>query len=135
MADVFWIDSDGMSAENSVSHKLKRLIAGSGMSEFLEEGMQVAMKISASEDGYEYGLRPIFIRTVAEEVQKAVIKPAIICDGVKLIDYRGTLPRRPRMPRVIQLRPSAGTSSLTAVSAAMRAIPIRSRQPVRCSAE
>ena len=89
MAEVFWIDSNGMSAENSVSHKLKRLIAGSGAADGLEEGMRVAMKISTAEDGYEYGLRPIFIRAVAEEVQKVAEKCPIICDGVKLIDYWG----------------------------------------------
>jgi len=91
MADVFWVDSNGMSAENSISHKLKRLIAASGAIEGLEEGMRVAVKISTSEDGYEYGLRPVFIRAVAEEVRKVSEKAAILCDGVKLIDYRGKI--------------------------------------------
>lgn len=89
MAEVFWIDSDQMSAENSVSHKIRRLIAGSGATERLGDNTRVALKINTSEDGYEYGLRPVFLRTVAEEVQKTSIKSPLLCDGVKLIDYRG----------------------------------------------
>jgi hypothetical protein len=89
MSEVFWIDNEGMSEDNSISHKLKRLITGSGATDGLEDGMRVAMKISTAEDGYEYGLRPVFIRVVAEEVQKVAVKVPIICDGVKLIDYRG----------------------------------------------
>lgn len=88
MLDVFWIDSDGMSAENSVSHKIKRLIEGSGATDRLEDEMRVALKINTSEDGYECGLRPLFYRVVSEEVQKIVKKSPIICDGLKLIDYR-----------------------------------------------
>jgi uncharacterized Fe-S center protein len=88
MVDVFWIDFDGMSAENSVSHKLKRLLAGSGASDRLEDDMRVALKINTSEDGYEYSLRPIFIRTVSEEIQKIVTKNPIVCDSLKLIDYK-----------------------------------------------
>jgi uncharacterized protein len=91
MAEVFWIDSEGMSADNSISHKLKRLIAGSGITDRLQEGMRVAMKINTSEEGYEYGLRPIFLRTVSEEIKKVSIKSTILCDGVKLIDYRGRI--------------------------------------------
>lgn len=89
MVDVFWIDSDGMSADNSVSHKIKRLIDVSGATDSLEDQMRVAIKINTSEDGYEYGLRPVFLRTVSEAVQKVAIKTPILSDGVKLIDYRG----------------------------------------------
>lgn len=89
MVDVFWIDSDGMSADNSVSHKIKRLIEGSGATDGLEDDMRVTLKINTSEDGYEYGLRPIFLRTVSEAVQRVVTKSPVICDGLKLIDYRG----------------------------------------------
>jgi hypothetical protein len=88
MSEVFWIDRDGMSANNSVSHKLRKLILETGATDQLEEGMRVALKINTSEEGYEYGLRPIFIRVVAEEVQKVSVKSTIICDGVKIIDYR-----------------------------------------------
>jgi uncharacterized protein len=89
MVDVFWIDFDGMSAENSVSHKLKRLLAGSGATDRLEDGMRVAFKINTSEDGYEYGLRPVFYRTVSEEVKKIATMSPTICDGLRFIDYRG----------------------------------------------
>ncbi len=89
MAEVFWMDSDGMSADNSITQKLHRLIEGSGATEGLDDGMRVSLKVNTSEDGYEYGLRPVFIRTVAEEVQKVVRLSTVICDGVKLIDYQG----------------------------------------------
>lgn len=55
----------------------------------LEDGMRVALKINTSEDGYEYGLRPVFLRAVSEEIKKVSIKSTILCDGVKLIDYKG----------------------------------------------
>ena len=87
MSEVFWIDSDGMSADNTVAHKLRKLITETGATDNLEEGMRVAIKINTSEDGYEYGLRPVFIRTVAQDVQKIVTLSPTICDGLKLIDY------------------------------------------------
>jgi len=87
MVDVFWIDVEGMSADNSISHKIKRLFNGSGAAEDIEEQMRVSLKINTSEDGYEYGLRPVFIRSVSEEVQKLAIKSALICDGLRLIDH------------------------------------------------
>jgi uncharacterized Fe-S center protein len=87
MAEVFWIDVEGMSIDNSVSHKIKRLFNGSGAAEGIEEQMRVALKINTSEDGYEYGLRPVFIRSVSEEIQKVASKTALICDGLRLIDY------------------------------------------------
>jgi uncharacterized Fe-S center protein len=88
MSEVFWMDSEGMSADNSVAHKLRKLITETGATVHLEEGMRVAIKINTSEEGYEYGLRPVFIRVVAEEVKKVTVKSTILCDGVKIIDYR-----------------------------------------------
>jgi len=87
MAEVFWIDAEGMSTDNSISHKIKRLFNGSGVAEGIEEQMRVALKINTAEDGYEYGLRPVFIRSVSEEVQKIAVKSALICDGLRLIDH------------------------------------------------
>ena len=88
MSEVFWIDSDGMSADNTVANKLTKLITETGATVHLEEGMRIAIKINTSEVGYEYGLRPVFIRVVAEEVKKVTVKSSILCDGVKIIDYR-----------------------------------------------
>ncbi len=89
MTEVFWIDADGMSPKNSVVQKIRKLIDGSGALRNLDEGMQVALKINTAEVGYEYGLRPVFLRTVAAEMQQATSKSTIICDGLKFIDYRG----------------------------------------------
>jgi uncharacterized Fe-S center protein len=87
MAEVFWIDIEGMSTDNSVSHKIKRLFNGSGAAEGIEEHMRVALKINSSEAGYEYGLRPVFINSVSKEIQKIASKTALVCDGLRLIDY------------------------------------------------
>ena len=91
MTEVFWIDSDGMSPENSIAQKLQRLVIGSGATKDLTAGMRASLKINTSEDGYEYGLRPVFFRVVAEEVQAISGTSPVICDGVKLIDYKGKL--------------------------------------------
>jgi uncharacterized Fe-S center protein len=91
MSEVFWVDSEGMTTGNSVQQKLQRLVHGSGATQQLEEGMRVALKINTSEDGYEYGLRPVFLRAVSEEIKKVSIKSTILCDGVKLIDYKGKI--------------------------------------------
>jgi len=82
-----WVDIRGMSAENSVPHKLTRLLQESGGLEGLSEGMRVSLKINTSEDGYEYGLRPVFFRTVAEIVNRVTKVRPTICDGIKLVDY------------------------------------------------
>jgi len=91
MTEVFWVDADGMSPENSVIQKIQKLINGSDALSNLDDGMRVALKINTAEVGYEYGLRPVFLQTVAADVQQATSKSSILCDGLKLIDYRGRL--------------------------------------------
>jgi uncharacterized Fe-S center protein len=87
MSEVVWVDTQGMTADNSVSHKLSRLLVESGGLAGLEEGMSVALKIGIPEEGYEYGLRPQFLRTIAELVMSVTQSPPILCDGLKLVDY------------------------------------------------
>jgi len=94
MSEVFWMDHDCMSADNSITHKLQRLFDASGASDKLDRGMRVAIKINTAEDGYEYGLSPVFIRTIALEIQKTSGLSSVICDGLKIIDYNGKLKGR-----------------------------------------
>jgi len=49
--------------------------------------MRVALKVNTSEDGYDYGLRPGLVRTLASAVEEATSKRPTICDGLKLVDY------------------------------------------------
>jgi uncharacterized Fe-S center protein len=87
MSEVYWVDTAGMSVENSVSHKITRLLEQAGGLELLEEDMRVALKINVPEEGYEYGLRPVFFRTAAVVVNRVTKRRPTICDGIKLIDY------------------------------------------------
>jgi uncharacterized Fe-S center protein len=87
MREVLWVDMQSMSVENSIPHKLTRLFEESGGLAGLSEGMRVALKINTAEDGYEYGLRPVFVRTIAEIVNRFTRVHPTICDGIKLIDY------------------------------------------------
>ena len=87
MTEVLWVDMRGMSVENSVPHKLSRLVEESGGLAGLSEGMRVALKINTAEDGYEYGLRPVFVRVIAEQVNRVTQVHPTICDGIKLVDY------------------------------------------------
>ncbi len=87
MSDVFWVDLTRMSFDNSVTHKLKRLVGDSGLATGLSEGMQVALKINTAEDGYDYGLPPGLVRTLAAALQDATGGRPIICDGLRLADY------------------------------------------------
>ena len=57
MSDVFWVDLTRMSFDNSVTHKLRRLVGESGLAAGLSAGMRVALKVNTAEDGYDYGLR------------------------------------------------------------------------------
>ncbi|MBI5444873.1 MAG: DUF362 domain-containing protein [Deltaproteobacteria bacterium] len=88
MNQVYWVPSAPMSVEDSVVQKLERLLSASGALEGLAEGMRVALKINTSEEGYEYGLRPVFLRAIAEAVRGRVGAGALLCDGLKLVDYR-----------------------------------------------
>jgi uncharacterized protein len=45
------------------------------------------LKINTAEDGYPYGLRPEFVRTVADAVNGTTQTRPVVCDGLKLIDY------------------------------------------------
>ncbi len=87
MSDVVWVDDQHMTVENSVSHKIRRLTDEAAAVRLLSEGMRVALKINTSEQGYEYGLRPNFIRPLAEEAWKATKQRPVICDGQRLVDY------------------------------------------------
>ena len=87
MQPVTWVDLNEMSFENSISHKLERLLQASGAAESVSDGMRVALKINTAEQGYEYGLRPSFIRTVVRAASKASNNLSIICDGQRLVDY------------------------------------------------
>ncbi len=87
MSDVFWVDLTRMSFDNSVAHKLSRVLEESGAAAALSEGMRVALKINSAEEGYEYGLRPALVRTVAAAVEKATGKKPTVCDSLKLVDY------------------------------------------------
>jgi uncharacterized Fe-S center protein len=87
MSDVVWVDNQHMFHDNTVSHKILRLVdAASGTSRLSEE-MRVALKVNTSEEGYAYGLRPGFIRVLAELAMEVTRKRSIICDGQRLVDY------------------------------------------------
>ncbi|MBW2429164.1 MAG: DUF362 domain-containing protein [Deltaproteobacteria bacterium] len=87
MSEVLWVDTNRMSVDNTVRHKLHKLIDASQAVKGLSEGMRVALKVNTAEEGYAYGLRPGFLRTVAESVFSATDTRPIICDGLKLVDY------------------------------------------------
>jgi uncharacterized Fe-S center protein len=87
MSDVYWADLGQMTPENSVPQKLQRLLEQSGAAAGFEEGMRISLKINTAEEGYEYGLRPTFLRTVADASRAATERSPILCDGLKLVDY------------------------------------------------
>ncbi|MCU0614378.1 MAG: DUF362 domain-containing protein [Desulfobacterales bacterium] len=94
MSEVIWVDSEKIHIDNSVRHKLQRLMDSSRAESDLIKGMRVALKINTAEEGYDYGLRPGFFRPVSERVLAATNTRPVICDGIKLADYwkkiRGT---------------------------------------------
>jgi uncharacterized Fe-S center protein len=87
MSEVIWVDTTCTSLDNTVRHKLRWLIEASGAAAELSEGMRVALKINTAEEGYDYGLRPEFVRVVADTVAAATKTKPVVCDGLKLIDY------------------------------------------------
>jgi uncharacterized Fe-S center protein len=87
MSDVYWVDLARMSFDNSVTHKLRRLIGESRVAAELSAGMRVALKVNTSEDGYDYGIRPGLVRALASSVEEATGRRPTICDGLKLVDY------------------------------------------------
>ena len=87
MSDVFWVDLTRMSFDNSVTHKLRRLVGESGVAGGLSAGIRVALKVNTAEDGYDYGLRPNIVRALASAAQEATGARPTICDGLKLVDY------------------------------------------------
>ncbi len=87
MSNVFWVDHQRMTFDNTVSHKIRRLADAAAATRSLSEGMRVALKVNTSEQGYEYGLRPIFIRTLTDTAWKATRQRPVVCDGQRLVDY------------------------------------------------
>ena len=87
MSEVVWVDSHNMFFDNTVAHKIHRLVDTADATRSLTEGMRVALKVNTSEEGYEYGLRPGFIRTLSEKAQQATRKRPVVCDGQRLVDF------------------------------------------------
>lgn len=87
MAEAIWVDAQGMAFDNSVPHKVGRLLDAAGAPEGLPEGARVTLKINTAEEGYPYGLRPGFFRPAVERAQGATGKRPTVCDGLKLVDY------------------------------------------------
>ncbi len=87
MGEVIWVDGRAMGPENSVGHKIRRLVEEAGGLAGVEAGTRVALKINTAEEGYEYGLRPVFLRTAAELLAGITGEAATLCDGLKLVDY------------------------------------------------
>ncbi len=87
MGEVIWVDARGMGPENSVSQKIRRLLKEAGGVAGIQAGTRVALKINTAEEGYEYGLRPVFLRTVAELLAGLTKEAPTLCDGLKLVDY------------------------------------------------
>ncbi len=87
VSKVFWVDAHPMAFDNNVPHKLVKLMRESDATKGLSEGVEAALKVNISEDGYMYGLRPIFVRVVAEEIGLVTKNHPAICDGIKLVDY------------------------------------------------
>ncbi|MDF1554557.1 MAG: DUF362 domain-containing protein [Deferrisomatales bacterium] len=88
MSEVFWVDTSEPGFDNSVEHKLKRLLEICSATDGLDEGARVSLKVNTSEEGYEYGLRPVFLRVAADAVRMATQRSPILCDGLKMVDYR-----------------------------------------------
>jgi uncharacterized Fe-S center protein len=109
MSDVIWVDTTRISFDNTIRHKLRRLIDASGATSMLAEGMRVALKINTAEEGYDYGLRPEFVRVVSEAVFAATQTRPVVCDGLKLIDYW----KKARGNNFMQLASSQGLSNET----------------------
>lgn len=87
MGQVTWVDLDNMSVENTVSHKIDRLVSKSGAGDDVSEGMRVALKINTAEEGYEYGLRPGLVSAVVRAASQTSNNLSIVCDGQRLVDY------------------------------------------------
>ena len=87
MAEVVWVDAEGMAFDNSVPQKMTRLLEEVGAAEGLEEGVRVTLKINTAEEGYAYGLRPGFFRPAVQLAESLTGKRPTVCDGLKLVDY------------------------------------------------
>ncbi|MEJ2153707.1 MAG: DUF362 domain-containing protein [Desulfobacteraceae bacterium] len=87
MSELTWVDNQGILFDNTVSHKIRRLADTTEATRDVSEGMRVALKINTAEQGYPYGLRPGFVRVLADIAWKATQKRPIICDGQRLVDY------------------------------------------------
>jgi uncharacterized Fe-S center protein len=109
MSDVVYVDLNAMAFDNTVRHKLQRLVDVSGATATLLAGTRVALKINAAEEGYHYGLRPEFIRTIADAAFTATQTRPVVCDGLKLIDYW----KHSRGNNFMELASSQGLSSET----------------------
>lgn len=87
MAEVVWVDAEGMAFDNSVPHKVGRLLEAARAAEGLEKGARVTLKVNTAEEGYPYGLRPVFYRPAVDLAESVTGKRPTLCDGLKLVDY------------------------------------------------
>ena len=97
MSELVWVDCQGMLFDNTVAHKIRRLAEATEATRHCSEGMRVALKVNAAEEGYAYGLRPGFIRVLSDLAMEATQLRPVVCDGQRF----PALPWAPRLGVVL----------------------------------
>ncbi len=86
-SDVFFMNDRANALNESIKNKAVKVFRDAGLGELFKPGDWVGVKIHMGEYGNSHNLRPHWVRTIVEEIQKLGGKPAIVdCNTISFGD-------------------------------------------------
>jgi len=88
VSDVFFMNDRANALQESIKNKAVKVFRDAGLGELFKPGDTVGVKIHMGEYGNALNLRPHWVRTIVEEIQKLGGKPAIVdCNTIAFTEY------------------------------------------------
>ncbi len=87
-SDVFFMNDRANALQESIKNKAVKVFRDAGLGELFKPGDTVGVKIHMGEYGNALNLRPHWVRSIVEEIQRLGAKPVIVdCNTISFGDY------------------------------------------------
>lgn len=94
VSDVFFMNDRASAVHESIKHKAVKVFRDAGLGELFKPGDTVGVKIHMGEHGNTMNLRPQFVRTIVEEIERIGGKPVIVdCNTMAFSDFSSRFSR------------------------------------------
>jgi uncharacterized protein len=87
-SDVFFMNDRANSVQESIKFKAVKVFRDAGLGELFKPGDTVGIKIHMGEYGNSHNLRPQWIRSIVEEIQRLKANPVIVdCNTIPFTEF------------------------------------------------